>query len=230
MTINKLPEASTGANCVGSITAHCPEKSKLDKNSSLVLLVGGSYERHGKTHPYGHVAIRVITSKKDITYDYGRYGKVWGVGGSEGEGMLRVWIDFSKYMRGENATGRLTIGHSFNITEEDANNVISYFEYKIKNKTPNLDRGFMKQYQIVNYHALKSNCTTVSIDGANIAIPSLMKGSNKYNEGKGLSTMDKLAAKYEGWPQRIFMPADFNSFLNGLIGEHAPVKTITYKK
>ncbi len=204
--------------------------TKPDKKATVELLVGGPYKKHGKNQPYGHVALRVITSTKDITYDYGRYGKVWGIGGSEGEGMLRVWTDFNRYIRGENVTGRVTTGHSFIVDEDDAKKIIKYFEYKIKDKKPNQDRGFMKQYRIDDYHALKTNCTTVSIDGAKKALPSLMQGSKKYNKGGGLSVMDKLAAKYEGWPQKVFMPADLNNFLNSLKGETAPTQAVTYKK
>ncbi len=85
-------KVSTGSHTVIVLPAH------------MEILVGGPYEKHGQIQPYGHVAIRVTISKSDMTYDFGRYGKTWGAGDSEGEGMLRVWTDFSKYITGEKAT------------------------------------------------------------------------------------------------------------------------------
>ena len=139
---------------------------KMKPMASFELLVGGPYKKHGKSMPYGHVALRVVTQSRDLTYDYGRYGKVWGLGSSEGEGMLRVWTSFSKYIAGENATGRTTRGFRFEVSEADANRAIQSFERKVAGKKPVQNRGFMKQYRIQDYHALTRNCTTVSIDGA----------------------------------------------------------------
>lgn len=204
-----LPEPTTGSKCVGDPAIGCPNRKK----ATVHLLVGGPYERNGKNHPYGHVALRVVTDTQDFTYDYGRYGATWGLGGSEGEGMLRVWTDHGKYIAGENSTGRVTTTFSYETTEADAQKVIAHFNGKIASKKPNIDRGYMKQYRIEDYHALSTNCTTVSVDGATIALPSLMDGSKKFNVGNGLSGSEKFAAKLNGWPDRIFMPADLGNFL-----------------
>jgi hypothetical protein len=45
----------------------------------------------------------------------------------------------------------------------------------------------MKQFRIEDYHALSSNCTTISVDGAKLAKSSLMDGSEHYNKGNGLT-------------------------------------------
>ena len=54
--------------------------------ASVEILVGGPY----KNHSYGHAALHVITKEGGRVYDYGRYGNTWGVGNSEGEGILNV--------------------------------------------------------------------------------------------------------------------------------------------
>lgn len=52
--------------------------------ASVEMLVGGPYGNH----PYGHTALRVTTADIDRIFDYGRYGRTWGLGDSEGEGIL----------------------------------------------------------------------------------------------------------------------------------------------
>jgi hypothetical protein len=209
---------------------HCCSNNNQELNSSIEFLVGGPYTKNGKKQPYGHVALRVIREGKDITYDYGRYGQAWGIGKSEGEGMLRVWTNFSKYIKGEKATGRTTKGYTFNVSDDDAKKVIEFFESKIKGVKPNQDRGYMKQFHINKYDALESNCTTISVDGAKPAKPSIMEGSGHYNNGNGLTSGEKFAAHIKGWPNKIFMPADLGKYLSNLKGCDTPNQTTTYNK
>jgi len=88
----------------------------------------------------------------------------------------------------------------------------------------------MQQYQIQDYHALRSNCTTLSVDGATIGLPSLMTGSAKYNEGNGLTVMEKAAASATGWPSRIFMPTDLGNYLGSLTGDQKPAAVSAHNK
>jgi hypothetical protein len=74
--------------------------------ATVELLIGGPYP----DHPYGHTAIRVTTPDGDTVFDYGRYGLMWGLGHSEGEGMLKIWNDFNAYITDENRHGRVTTG------------------------------------------------------------------------------------------------------------------------
>ncbi len=220
-------------DCISDGVKSCNNKATKNIETPIALvefLIGGPYEKHGKLHPYGHVALHVKTSSHDLTYDYGRYGKVWGLGGSEGDGMLRVWSQFKRYIRSENATNRTTIGYVFQISEHKANKIIAHYKNKINSQKPNQDRGFMKQYKINNYHALTSNCTTISIDGTEAALPDIMLGSKAFNVGGGLDFTDKIVAKYEGWPEHLFMPSDLDHFLSSLTKDKAPIKTNTYKK
>jgi hypothetical protein len=166
---------------------------------------------------------------KDITYDYGRYGLKWGVGNSEGEGMLNIWTSFDQYIANENSYGRSTKGYYFRIRKSSADQITTHFDNKIKGKKP-IAKKFRNLYRIEDYHALRTNCTTMSIDGALIALPFLMNGSDKYIEGNGLGAAEKLAAKAVGWPKRIFMPKDLDNFLSSLSGKSAPYKTTTHGK
>ncbi len=213
-----------------SQTTNCCSNNNQELNSSIEILVGGPYTKNGKNLQYGHVALRVITEGKDITYDYGRYGQTWGIGGSKGEGMLRVWTNFSKYIKGEKYTGRTTKGYTFKLSDDDAKKIIKFFEAKIKEIEPNQDRGYMKQFHINEYDALESNCATISVDGAKRAKASLMEDSEHYNKGNGLTTGEKIAVKFNGWPNKIFMPADLGNYLSNLKGCNTPNKTATYKK
>ena len=144
--------------------------------------------------------------------------------------MLRVWTNFSKYIAGENATGRTTTGYRFAVTEADADKVIAFYERRVGNNAPNQDRGYMKQDRLEDYNALARNCTTESIDGATIALSSLMDGSQAYNRGEGLGFMEKAAATAAGWPKRIFMPADLGNHLAALNGDRHPDAVTVHSK
>ena len=72
----------------------------------------------------------------------------------------------------------------------------------------------MKEHRLAhNYHGLTNNCATVSMDGALIAIPELATDQATFNEGRGMSFVERSAAKLRGWPSRIFMPGDLKEML-----------------
>jgi hypothetical protein len=199
------------------------------RTATVTLLVGGPYQKHGKEMPYGHVAVRVLDGDSDKTYDFGRYGKTWGIGDSKGEGMLRIWTDFGKYITGENSTGRTTKGYSFQVTPEDAKKVNQFFADKVSGILPNQDRGYMKQYRLAtDYDALGPNCATLSLDGARVAIPSIDASQSAFNKGRGLSFTEKTAATVAGWPDHIFMPQDLGAMLSNMTGDNKPISTATY--
>ncbi|MFY0574898.1 hypothetical protein ACN28S_11480 [Cystobacter fuscus] len=206
------------------------QRSTFVKSAARIeVLIGGPYKQNGEEHPYGHAALRVVTPESDSTYDYGRYGKVWGKFDSEGEGILRVWTNFSKYIAGENATGRTTTGFAFKATTTETKAVNDYFNGLIVGSKPTQDRGYMKQYKIKSaYHALNSNCTTLTIDGAKQAFPAFASDAASFNVGNGMGNGEKLVARWEGWPKRLFMPADLKNYISSLKGDSAPYETKTY--
>lgn len=219
-----LPRPESGTLPIGCTKVPCQDPAK--RTATVTLLVGGPYKKHGKDMPYGHVALRVVNAGSDKTYDYGRYGKTWGFGDSKGEGMLRIWTDFGKYVSGENATGRTTTGYTFTVTPEQAQKVDDHFSTKIAGLTPNQDRGYIKQYRLADdYEALNSNCTTVSVEGAKEALPGIDKSASAFNDGRGLGFTEKVAAKAAGWPDHLFMPQDLGALLGGMSGSEKPTST-----
>lgn len=199
----------------GGVPIDTTKSSELRLVSPKIeILVGGPYTLAGEDHPYGHTALRVISSEYDVIYDFGRYGNTWGIGDSEGDGILNIWTDFSKYIASENSIGRLTTGYVYLVPEANAAQASAFFLSKISGKNPIKDIGYMKRYKLdQDYNALSNNCTTISFDGAQRALPNISKGSDQFIEGEGLGFKEKTAAKLAGWPKNIFMPADLSEFL-----------------
>lgn len=175
--------------------------------ASMEILVGGPYG----DHRYGHTALRVNTASTERVYDYGRYGQSFG---PDGEGVLRIWNSFQAYIDDENALGRITTGYLFEISEAKANEIIASFDKKIAGKPKKVATRYYQSYVIDRYFALGPNCTTVSVDGARLAIPSIDVGWESHQAGRGLNFMETRASKLKGWPPYIFMPADLQDMLD----------------
>jgi hypothetical protein len=182
------------------------------QSPSIQILIGGPYKIHGEEHTYGHVALHVITPNDEHVYDFGRYN---GETGPYGQGRLRVWTKFSKYIFSESATGRTTTGFLYRISPAAADQVKSHFISLIGDRPVLKAYGdYMKEYRLAaDYHALTNNCATTSMAGARVAIKDLDYNVSKYNEGRGMSFAEKTAAKVAGWPSFIFMPADLQKML-----------------
>lgn len=182
------------------------------QSPTIEVLIGGPYKSNGEEHTYGHVALRVITPANEFVYDFGRYN---GETGPFGQGRLRVWTKFGKYIAGENATGRTTTGFVYKIPATLAANVNAHFTSLIGNRSSIKAYGdHMKEYRLAaDYHALNNNCTTTAMTGARVAIRELDFDVPKYNIGTGMSFMEKVGAKSAGWPSHIFMPADLKEML-----------------
>lgn len=177
--------------------------------ASIEILVGGPYP----DHPYGHTALRVTNLADDRIYDYGRYGRTWGLGNSEGDGILNIWKNFQAYIKEENSHKRVTTGFLYETSEEKAREINEYYNSRIKNLKPIRSSGFYEAFLIDNYYALGPNCTTLSMAGAKIAIPTIDKEWKRYQDGRGLSTMEKGVVSLKSWPNYIFMPADLKAML-----------------
>jgi hypothetical protein len=177
--------------------------------ATIEILVGGPYSGH----PYGHTALRVTTSHDDKIYDYGRYGRTWGFGNSEGDGVLNIWKDFQAYIKGENSHNRVTTGFTYDVTEEKAGEINKFYESKVKGKKNIVSDKDYDRYIIEDYYALGPNCTTLSMSGAKIALPSIDKNRKTFQEGRGLSMLEKSAVSVKSWPDYIFMPADLKAML-----------------
>lgn len=193
---------------------------KFKPDSEIHILIGGPYTKDGEEHRYGHTAVRVKRKGSDLTYDFGRYGRVTGDFGAEGEGILRVWKNFDTYIAGENILNRTTTDYTYLVFEHQAKAVEAYFNGVIAQGKPRADlqrgRAEVNVYQLTtNYHALKYNCTTISLDGVHAAIPAYEKGSSSFIHPEDVLTIaERLAMKAIGMPDRLFLPANLKKFLD----------------
>jgi hypothetical protein len=194
---------------------------RLKPNCEMHMMVGGPYTLNGETHRYGHTAIRIKTPTTDTTYDFGRYGRVTGDFGAEGEGILRVWSSFDPYIAGEKATGRTTTGFVYAIFQHQAKAATDYYATVIAAARPRpemeRERPYLKVYQLgANYHALGYNCTTLSLDGAQRVFPTFEANSTRFIKPDAVLTFsERMAMKTVGGgtPSRLFLPANLQEFL-----------------
>jgi hypothetical protein len=185
---------------------------------AIEILIGGPYKlRNGEAHNYGHAALRVITATEERIYDFGRYGATKGLFGAQGEGILRAWDKFETYIAGENAYGRNTTGFSYSVPNEKAIAVIRHFEKITSGATERAPKHpHQREFKLSkDYDAVDNNCATTTLAGAKIALPTIDAEAAQYNLGRGMSDVEKTAAKAHnfGWPSHIFMPADAQAML-----------------
>jgi hypothetical protein len=205
---------------------------KIKPKAEMHILVGGPYtDENGEEHRYGHTALRIKTIKSDITYDFGRYGKITGTFGESGDGILRVWSVFQPYINGEIALKRKTTGFVYAIFDHQALAANAYFNSLMSNgkELINKSNASKKVYKLVNdYQATGPNCTTLSMDGAKIAITNIDQGSAAFNKPEDvLSFTERLALKAKGGAPRLFLPANLLQFLTS--GQSAkPIRIDTY--
>jgi len=97
------------------------------------IMVGRPYRKHsGAWSPYGHVAIRVVDSddrKYDKSFDFGRYGKTWGLGKSKGEGIMNIAPGFDYLKR--KSRERDTIVYKIKTKESTDRKILNYYQNQI---------------------------------------------------------------------------------------------------
>lgn len=198
---------------------------KLKPTAEMHILVGGPYSTpDGEEHRYGHTALRLKTTEWDLTYDFGRYGKTTGMFGESGDGILRVWTSFALYIKGENSLKRKTTGFVYLVFDHQVASARAYFDTLIKGGTELQGKKttVTTVYKLAtDYHALGPNCTTLSMDGAKVAVPKIDVGSEKFvRPGDVLNLKERMALTASGGAKRIFLPANLQVFL----GTGFPVK------
>ncbi|MFJ2526779.1 hypothetical protein [Pseudomonas helmanticensis] len=198
----------------------------------MEILIGGPYTLKGEDHTYGHAALRVVVGGKDITYDFGRYGSVWGAFKSEGEGILNVWTSFNAYITNENRYGRTTTGFVYYLGNKEAEAVNAHFDgviarkKELRAKFPTSTRYLLPE----SYQPTTNNCTTMTIDGAKVSGKPIIQKPEQYAELRGLSWVERQATHTQSSPRDgIFMPADFQAMLEGNTEARYDKKNI-YKK
>ncbi|WP_426200667.1 hypothetical protein [Pseudomonas sp. TWP3-1] len=198
----------------------------------MEILIGGPYTLKGEDHTYGHAALRIVVGGKDITYDFGRYGLVWGTFKSEGEGIFNVWTSFSAYIANENRYGRTTTGFVYYLDNKKAEAVNEHFagviarKKEVRMKFPTSTRYLLPE----SYQPTTNNCTTMTIEGAKASGKMIVQNPELYAELRGLSWVERQATHTQSSPRDgIFMPADFQAMLEGNTEARYDKKNV-YKK
>ncbi|AJO78123.1 MULTISPECIES: hypothetical protein [Pseudomonas] len=216
------PSRTTGTTQAAKTTG---AQGKTTQTNQLVvsgpymeILIGGPYTKDKEEHLFGHAALRVVVGSKEVIYDFGRYGKTWGKFDSEGEGVMNVWTSFRTYIAGENSLKRTTTGFVYYLDKAKAEAVIAHFDgvvakqKEVRRKTPTATRYVLPG----DYHPTTNNCTTVTLEGAKVSGKKLVQDPAKYREMRGLSWLEKQAARTQTWTaDGIFMPADLQAMLEG---------------
>lgn len=192
---------------------------KLKPTAEMHILVGGPYtDESGEEHRYGHTALRIKRPdvNVDVTYDFGRYGKVTGTFSESGDGILRVWTSFQPYINGEIALNRKTTGFVYIIFDSQAKRAAQFFADLTADRLIAAKSTSTKSvYKLAaDYHALGPNCTTLSMDGAQQAVARINEGSEKFNKPEEvLNWKERAALQVHGGNNRLFLPANLLKFL-----------------
>ena len=199
----------------------------VNADGIIQMLVGGPYtDRDGDRHRYGHTSARVVSGdgNLDRVYDFGRYGATRGDFSAEGDGILREWDhSLDEYIAGQNALGRETHGYSFPATECDIEAAVDMIEERKEGavlEDTRSYRGEESERRVYNleedYHGLTNNCTTLSADVLEAGRPDLEMDVADEQLGRGMNTLERMAASAAGWPEETFMPADVGAILDDL--------------
>jgi hypothetical protein len=225
---------TTTAGARNGIRAITNQLTTITVNTAgIEVLIGGPYRgQYGETHTYGHAALRVISASDQRIYDFGRYGDITGDFGAEGEGILRVWDSFDAYIAGENSYGRTTTGFLYEVSAQQVAEVNKHYDEVIATGAQRRSKHpHEKEYKLrSNYHGLTNNCTTVTLSGARLVLPKLEVNAAANNQGRGMSSVERMAARAKGlgsWPNQIFMPADAKAMLETNLAQ-PPKKIRTY--
>jgi len=150
------------------------------------IVIGKPYTKNGKEHPYGHTAIRVHGKGYDYVYDFGRYGKTWGMMDYKGEGILNLYNDGQKYLKNEQKF-RESVGFNLSTTKEEDQKIIDYFQ-NLAQEGEKYGSGAVPgeggtAYKLEDdYNALNNNCVTKSAEGLEQIGENHIGNENKPND------------------------------------------------
>lgn len=115
----------------------------------------------------------------------------------------------------------------YEISEEKAKDINKFYETKLAGKKHFDSTKYYKAYLIDDYYALGPNCTTLSVVAAKVALPDIDREWSAYQQGRGLTFMEKSIVSAHGWPKGVFMPADLQVMLESPSGRK-PKTTKSY--
>lgn len=193
------------------------------KEEFVEFLIG---DRTKETRKWGHVSLRVNSAGKDLIFDFGRYGRMWGKrDASEGDPILRVWNSgsYPTYKRLHLEDGGITRAFRFESTLERNRRILQYFSSMTSGAAIQSRNRSFTAY-VANYktfHAVEVNCTTVSIDAFLRGFPEFNLHHIGYSTARDLEFYLRGAAQGSGqydqeeraWP-RVWWPLDLMALLN----------------
>lgn len=149
------------------------------------LIIGKPYtDANGEEHPYGHMALRVYNKELgyDMVFDFGRYGEVSGFMGTEGDGILNVYLQGQNYVTSEQKI-RESVGYSMVTTHSQDEKIINYFNGLIKEgdvyKTGAVPNGGGTAYKLEDdYNVFNNNCVTKTANGLEIINKNIIGNEN----------------------------------------------------
>lgn len=154
---------------LGYRTAHAQAATGTAKTNSATYVEFLIGDRTEETRKWGHVSLKVVGPGVEKIFDFGRYGKMWGRKDSaEGEPILRVWNpgQFEAYRRHHFKDGGTTRRYRFPSNDQRNSRILAYFN-KMTNGARRVGANPQFTAYYANYptfHAVKVNCTTVTID------------------------------------------------------------------
>jgi hypothetical protein len=124
---------------------------------------------------FGHTALRVFGPDYDLTFDFGRYRRVWGSFNSQGEGVLRVWRNWHAFLARQTPRGPVT-SIRVDTTQEFDSAVIAFFTQLIESGQLSAFESHYEEYILAEvYDLLDNNCTTICIDALDEAAERTMQ-------------------------------------------------------
>lgn len=207
---------------IGQVMAF-PKVALANPSGDFVEFLIG--DRTKETRKWGHVSLRVNSGGKDLIFDFGRYGRMWGKrDASEGEPILRVWNSgsYSTYRNLHLKDGGITRAFRFASTPDRSRRILQYLNAMTNGAVVQLKNKSFTAY-VANYktfHAVEVNCTTVSIDAFHQGFPEYNLHQMSYSTARDLEFYLRGAAQGSGefdsderaWP-RIWWPLDLMALL-----------------
>lgn len=193
---------------------------------------------------WGHVSLRVVNNEKDFVFDFGRYGAMWGFFNTEGAPILRVWKNSAQaHLNYLKKGGGAVTEIRFEASEEQADNVMKFFDEMIKGRKPYSTSLRTDYYdtKAPNFHSITHNCTTVAIAAFLKGFPDYNVNNTSYAKAVDLAGIFRVAAqrhaynsKRSQW-QHVWWPMDLKvlletEFVGKKIADQKKYQTKTVKK
>lgn len=198
------------------------KKSAVKGGHYVEFLIG---DRTDETRKWGHISLRVISPGADPIYDFGRYGKMWGLkNAAEGEPILRVWKSgkFESYRAHHLKDGGTTRRYSFVSSPERNVRINAYFVRMLTGAKVVGSNGTFTAYNsnYKTFHAVEVNCATVTIEAFMQGFPHYNLNDLRYATARSLQFYMMGAAQSHLYDYderrwtRIWWPLDLMALLD----------------